>query len=63
MARTGGGGAKVKFKVAFFHWLSDHILMIENYAYVGTDFRGDPNLPLPPGAQWGDIGKKQYLRC
>ena len=33
--------------------------MIEDYAYAGKDFRGDPDLPLPPGAQWGDIGKKQ----
>ena len=33
--------------------------MVEDYAYTGTDFRGDPDLLLPPGAQWGDIGKKQ----
>ena len=33
--------------------------MIEDYAYVGKDFRGDPNLPLPLGAQWGDIGNKK----
>ena len=29
--------------------------MVEDYAYVGTDFRGDPDLSLPPGAQWGDV--------
>ena len=39
MARIGGGGAKVKFEAPFFHWLSDQILMIEDYAYAGTDFR------------------------
>ena len=33
--------------------------MIEYYAYVGTEFRGDPDLPLPFDAQWGDIVKKQ----
>ena len=33
--------------------------MIEDYAYAGIDFRGYPDLPLPLGAQWGDIGKKQ----
>ena len=33
--------------------------MVEDYAYASTDFRGDPDLPLPLGAQWGDIGKKQ----
>ena len=63
MARTGGGGAKVKFKAAFFHWMSNQILMIEDYAYVGTDVLGDYDVPLPPSAQWGDIGKKKYLRC
>ena len=33
--------------------------MVKDYAYVGIDFTGDPDLPLPPGGQWGDIGKKQ----
>ena len=50
MARIGGGGTKVKFEAPFFHWLDDQILMIEDYAYVGTEFRGDPNLPLPLGS-------------
>ena len=59
MARTGAGRGRVKFGDPFFRWLSDQLLMVEDYAYMGTDFWGDPNLPLPPGAQWGDIGKKQ----
>ena len=59
MARTGGGRAKVKFKAAFFRLLRDQVLMIEDYAYTGTDVRGDPDLPLLPGAQWGDIGKNK----
>ena len=50
MARTGGGRVKRKYDARFFHWLDDQILMIEDYAYAGTDFRGDPDLPLPPGA-------------
>ena len=40
MARTRGGGSKVKYEAPFFQWLNDQILMIENYAYAGTDFRG-----------------------
>jgi hypothetical protein len=32
--------------------------MIEDYAYAGLDFRGDPDLALPEDAQWGNIGKK-----
>ena len=33
--------------------------MVEDYTYAGIDFTEDPNLPLPPGGQWGDIDKKQ----
>ena len=67
MDRTGAGRGKVKFGDPFFRWLRDQILMVEDYAYVGTDFSGDPHLPLPPGGQWGDIGKKQetlkWMKC
>ena len=59
MARTRVGRGKVKFGGPFFRWLNDQILMIEDYTYEGTNFRGDPDLLLPPSAQWGDIGKKQ----
>ena len=33
--------------------------MVEDYSYAGKDFIVDLDLPLPPGGQWGDIGKKQ----
>ena len=59
MARTGAGRGKVKFGDPFFRWLRDQLLMVEEHAYVGTDFSGDPDLPLPPSGQWGDIGKKK----
>ena len=48
MARTGAGRGRVKFDDPFFRWLEDQILMVEDYAYIGTDFTGDPDLPLPP---------------
>ena len=57
LARHGGGGSKVKYGSAFFHWLDDQLLMIEDYVYVGTDFRRDVDLALLVGSQWGDIGK------
>ena len=59
MARTGVGRGKVKFGDPFFRWLRDQILMVEDYAYASTDFSKDLDLLLPPGGQWGDIGKKQ----
>ena len=59
MARIGETRGRVKFGDPFFQWLRDHLLIVEDYAYAGTNFRGDPDLPLPPIAQWGDTGKKQ----
>ena len=59
MARIGAGKGRVKFGDPFFRWLWDQMLMVEDYAYAGRDFIGDPDLPLPPGGKWGDIGKKQ----
>ena len=49
MARTRVGRGKVNFSDLLFRWLRDQILMVEDYAYAGTDFSGDPDLPLPLG--------------
>ena len=49
MAHTGAGRGRVKFGDLFFRWLQDQILMVEDYAYIGTNFIGDPDLPLPLG--------------
>jgi hypothetical protein len=35
--------------------------MVEDYAYVGTEFRDDPDLELLEGSQWGDLGKKEFF--
>ena len=45
------------FSIAFFAWFWKHIVTIDEYAYAGVDFRGDPDLVLPEDAQWGAIGK------
>ena len=41
--------------------------MVEDYAYAGMNFSGYPDLQLPPGGHWGDIGKKQetlkWMKC
>ena len=67
MAHIGAGRGKVKFGDPFFRWLRDQILMVEDYAYAGTNFTGDPDLPLPPRRQWDDIGKKKetlkWMEC
>ena len=51
-------GPIVKYDNVFFDWLQTQMLMVNDYAYVGLDFRGDPYLSLPEDAQWGDLGKK-----
>ena len=33
------------------------MVAIDDYAYAGIDFRGEPDLALPDDAQWGGIGK------
>ena len=39
-------------------WWRRQIVAIEDYPYAGIDFRGDPNMPLPPGLAYGDIGNE-----
>ena len=53
-----GGMSIVTYDKAFFQWLRDQLIMVEDYAYAGMDFHGDPDLALLEGSQWGDIGKK-----
>jgi hypothetical protein len=48
----------VKYDDVFFQWLRNHLIMVEEYVYVGTYFHGDIELSLHEGSQWGDIGKK-----
>jgi hypothetical protein len=48
----------VKYDDQFFDWLQGQVVMVEDYAYAGLDFRGDPDLILPEDTQWGNIGKK-----
>ena len=57
MYRMGGGPVHQAFNEDFFLWLRCQIICIDDYAYAGVDFRGDPDMPLPEGAQFGDIGK------
>jgi hypothetical protein len=55
-------GPIIKYNDSFFDWLRPQMLMIDDYAYAGLDFRGDLDLALPKDAQWGDLGKK-YTFC
>lgn len=57
----GGTGQHMHYPPQFFAWLEHQLLMVDDYAYAGMDFRGVPDLPLPPGEQWTDVGKNLFF--
>ena len=58
MKRLGGGEVpSTTFDDGFFTWWDHQIIAVDDYPYVGLDFRGDLDLALPPNAAWGEIGK------
>ena len=60
MPCLGVGGPKVTYSSGFFHWLRNHLLMVEDYAYEGENFRNDPELILIKGEVWDDRDKKTF---
>ena len=58
MRRLGGGRVSNPYLAQFFPWWRRQLTAIDNYPYAGIDFRGDPDMPLSPGAAYGDIGKE-----
>lgn len=63
MAYHSEGGEIVRFPLTYFRWLECQIFVIEDFPYVGMDIRDDWDMPLPPGAQWDESGKKYLLTC
>ena len=58
MHRMGGGGVANHYLAEFFLWWRRQIVAIDDYPYVGIDFRGDSDMLLPPGSTYGDIGNE-----
>ena len=62
-----GGGQQPHFSEDFFSCLDQDLLMVDDYVYVGINFRNDPDLVLPEGEDWdATLGKKHAissLRC
>jgi hypothetical protein len=56
-----GGGPPCHYHEDFFDWWTQVTFCINEYCYAGMDYRGDPDLPLPVDAQWGDIGMSSYF--
>jgi hypothetical protein len=49
------------FTVNFFSWWRRNIVTVEDYPYVGMDFRGSEYLVFPEGAQLNASGKFQSV--
>ena len=58
MHRLGGGRVANPYQTDFFTWCQRQIVSIDGYPYAGIDFRGDSDMPLPPGLAYGDIGNE-----
>jgi hypothetical protein len=45
---TCNGGVPIfSYAKNFFKWMKKQLIMVEDYAYEGFYFQGDPNLILP----------------
>ena len=51
------GQSQISFSDTFFGWFDRQEMVYSEHPYAGMDFRGDPDLVLPAGEQWGAIGK------
>ena len=55
--RLGGGVSARFYDDAYFNWRDRQVCGIDDYCFSDIDFHNDPELVLPPDAQWGRIGK------
>jgi hypothetical protein len=56
LPRQGGGRTQEAFDDKFFDWWARQIPVIEDYPYAGISFLRDPDMPVPPGEERGEIG-------
>jgi hypothetical protein len=62
MRRHGGGRVPTPYNEDFFYWLQRQVIALDDYPYAGIEFRGDPDMPLPPGAAYRDIGMSIFFK-
>jgi hypothetical protein len=62
MRRQGGGRVPTPYNEDFFYWWQQQIITLDDYPYVGINFKGDPYMPLPPGTTYGDIGMSNVFK-
>jgi hypothetical protein len=62
MRWQGGGRVPTPYNDDFFHWWRRQIISLDDYPYAGIDFKGDPDMPLPPGTTYRDIGMSNFFK-
>ena len=56
LRHAGGGSVQSVYDDNFEFWWERQFPALEQFPYAGMDFRGDPNLILPLGGAWGELG-------
>jgi len=60
MRRLGCGRLPTPYNDELFFWWCREVISIDNYPYVGMNYRGVLNIPFPPNSVYGDIGKNFF---
>ena len=61
LPRQGEGRTIKDFDDKIFSWWVRQIPIIEDYPYVMIDFSRDPEIPVPPGEERGEMGKLVFF--
>ena len=56
LRQGGGGSVQSIYNDDFYFWWERQLPALEQFPYLGLDFRGDINLVLPPRGAWGESG-------
>jgi hypothetical protein len=60
MRWLGGGRVPTPYNDEFLFWWHRQVIVVDDYSYVRIDYRGDPDMSLPPSSTYGDIGRKSF---
>ena len=62
MRWKGGGRVQTPYNDELFFWWRQQVITLDDYPYIGIDFRGDTDMPLPPGFAYKDIGTSKLFK-
>jgi hypothetical protein len=62
MRRQEGGRVPTPYNDDFFYWWRWQVIDLDDYPNAGIDFRWKPDMPLPLGTTYGDIGMSKFFK-